>query len=635
MKDDPGLSAFFAPATRLMDRLRYPRKMALMAAVIALPLGVFLFLLVGQINSAVEKALGEKAGVEYSRRVAALVRDVQLHRGMASAFLGGDPSFGPGLAETEALIEKDMAAIDEISALLDAGERWPELKEKWASVLQSYRWAGAQASFEAHTEFISGALSLMTHVADVTNLTLDPDLDSFYLMDSVINKLPLAAEYLGRIRGTGVAAAMPGGLPQGERVRLIMLAGLARAAMDDVEANMLKALAVNPGADGALRASFAEADSAVKAALATLDEKVIFSSEPSAGAAEYFAALSQAMDKSYALHGAATESLEGVLAGRVEALKRKRALILGGSAAALLLALYLFGGNYLSVTRALSRLVGASEKIGRGEMGVRVPLETSDEIATVGRSFNEMASGLEKAVAELRRSNEELEHFAYAASHDLKAPLLAVASDLKLMERRLRGGEAEEAEAAELLSDALAQLEMMQAMISDLLSYSRVGTAGRPFKEVDLGQALERAKDGLRVSIEESGARVAADTPLPRIKADPVQMVMLFQNIISNAVKYRRGDAPEVRVSARREGEEWVFSIRDNGIGFPAGDRERIFELFARLHKDRYPGTGIGLATCKKIVERHGGRIWAESEPGRGSAFHFTMPAGEDPRELS
>jgi light-regulated signal transduction histidine kinase (bacteriophytochrome) len=240
--------------------------------------------------------------------------------------------------------------------------------------------------------------------------------------------------------------------------------------------------------------------------------------------------------------------------------------------------------------------------------------------------FQRFEKELQKLVAELRRSNEELEHFAYVASHDLKEPLLSVASNIKLIERRIKKGNQEEA--GEFIEKSLQQLNMMQALISDLLIYSRVGTQARPFEKVACDDVFRTVLTNLKTGIEQNHATITSE-PLPEVMADPVQMVQLLQNILSNALKFCEERPPVVHVSAVKGEGEWVFSIRDNGIGIPAGESERIFEMFGRLHKDRFHGTGIGLATCKKIVERHSGRIWVESEQGKGSTFFFTLPIRE------
>ena len=231
---------------------------------------------------------------------------------------------------------------------------------------------------------------------------------------------------------------------------------------------------------------------------------------------------------------------------------------------------------------------------------------------------------LQATLDDLRRSNEELEQFAYVASHDLQEPLRMVASYVELLARRYQGQLDDKAD--RYIGYALGGARRMQTLINDLLAFSRVGRREEPFTDVDLNRTLAQAKLNLRLAIERSGARIASD-PLPTVPGDEVQLVQLLQNLLDNAMKFRGEEAPLVRVSARPDGEGWVISVQDNGIGIAPEHQERIFKLFQRLHtQEEYPGTGIGLSLCKKIVERHGGRIQVESEPGKGTTFTFTLP---------
>jgi len=227
--------------------------------------------------------------------------------------------------------------------------------------------------------------------------------------------------------------------------------------------------------------------------------------------------------------------------------------------------------------------------------------------------------------AELARSNKDLEQFAYVASHDLQEPLRMVTGFVELLEKECRG--ALTAEACTYISYAVDGARRMRTLIDDLLTYSRVTTRGGQVEAMRSEEILEEALAALHFAIQEAGATVTHG-PLPTVRADATQLAQVFQNLVGNAVKFRGAEPPRVHVEARREEGHWLFSVRDNGIGIDPEFRDRIFLIFQRLHTRReYPGTGIGLALCKKIVERHGGRLWVESEPGRGSTFFFTLPA--------
>lgn len=237
-----------------------------------------------------------------------------------------------------------------------------------------------------------------------------------------------------------------------------------------------------------------------------------------------------------------------------------------------------------------------------------------------------MEQELERTLKSLAESNQELEHFAYIASHDLQEPLRMVSSYVQLLSQRYK--DQLDADANDFINYAVDGATRMKGMIDALLSYARVNTRGRELMPVDSNQVLADSLKNLELAIEDNEAIVSYD-PLPRIKADEIQFGQLFQNLISNAIKFKKPDVPpRVHICARRESNEWHFSIADNGIGIDLKDSERIFLIFQRLHtRQQYPGTGIGLALCKKIVERHGGRIWVESEKDLGCTVHFTIPA--------
>ncbi len=225
----------------------------------------------------------------------------------------------------------------------------------------------------------------------------------------------------------------------------------------------------------------------------------------------------------------------------------------------------------------------------------------------------------------LARSNDELEQFAYVASHDLQEPLRMVSSYVQLFEKRY--ADQVDAQSQKYINYAVEGAKRMQSLIGGLLEYSRVGRVDEPFATVDTSAALDQALLNLRSTLDESRAAVTRG-PLPTVNGNAGRLAQVFQNLIGNAIKFRRpAVAPAVHVSATPHRKEWLFAVRDNGIGIDPQYMDRIFVIFQRLHtRAEYPGTGIGLSICKKVVERHGGRIWVESQPGAGATFQFTLP---------
>jgi signal transduction histidine kinase len=311
-------------------------------------------------------------------------------------------------------------------------------------------------------------------------------------------------------------------------------------------------------------------------------------------------------------------------------------LILGG----------VLGAGFLlrwTITRPLARLGAEARRVAGGEFGNPLTIASGpQEVAAVGREIDamrqrivdelatvEVARGqLEEQARELRRSNAELEQFAYVASHDLQEPLRKVVSFCQALQARYAGQLDERAD--QYIEFAVDGAKRMQSLINDLLAFSRVGRSGRELEPVALGEVLAAARAALAESIESAGGSVVAGE-LPSVRGDRAQLTSLFQNLIANAVKFRGAERPVVRIEALRRDTEWELACADNGIGIDAEYGERIFLIFQRLHsRDAYEGSGIGLALCRKIVQYHGGRIWLDTSYTDGTCFRFTLPIAKE-----
>lgn len=228
-------------------------------------------------------------------------------------------------------------------------------------------------------------------------------------------------------------------------------------------------------------------------------------------------------------------------------------------------------------------------------------------------------------INELTRSNKELEQFAFSAAHDIQEPLKVTHAYIQLLDKRYKGKLDDGADM--IISSVLRNTEKMQKLVQNLLRYSRVGEGNLQLKELDSNEALKSAIENLRITIDESSTQISYEN-CPVVHADEVQLTQLFQNLINNAVKFRKnGEAARIHICARQESDQWVFSVEDKGIGIAPENIKNIFELFRRLHtQNEYAGSGIGLALCQRIVESHQGKIWAESQPGEGTTMYFTIP---------
>ncbi|MFI6122787.1 ATP-binding protein [Streptomyces sp. NPDC051064] len=292
------------------------------------------------------------------------------------------------------------------------------------------------------------------------------------------------------------------------------------------------------------------------------------------------------------------------------------------------------------VGRPLAELTAASDKVRSGAFTGRIEVRGPSDVRAVAAAAEEMRRRLaadlaeskeretllDEQTTELRRSNSELEQFAYVASHDLQEPLRKVASFCQLLEKRY-SSELDE-RGRQYIDFAVDGAKRMQVLINDLLTFSRVGRVQQSWKPVDLDAALDRALSNLTLAVEESGAVLERENPLPELLGDPTSLTMVWQNLVGNAVKFRRRDVPcRITVTCVREGDDWHLTVADNGIGIPPEFADKVFVIFQRLHaRDEYEGTGIGLSLCRKIIEFHGGRIWLDPEPAEGTLIHFTLP---------
>jgi signal transduction histidine kinase len=301
-----------------------------------------------------------------------------------------------------------------------------------------------------------------------------------------------------------------------------------------------------------------------------------------------------------------------------------RALGIGGALLALALTAIVALALRRFILRPVEDVTRATEAVAGGDLTVRVRSPRQDEIGRLGRAFNAMTEQLQGRTAELQRSNRDLEDYAAVASHDLQGPLATIGMHAELLQRRLGTEKEQEAMLAERI---VSSSRSMTALVRDLLAYSRAGSTKPSHERVALDDVVARAIDNLAAPIAEADADVAAE-PLPDVVGDRAMLAQVFQNLIANAVKFCDGGTPMVLVRAEPEGEHRVrVSVEDCGIGIAPDEADRIFRPFHRLHgDDHYEGSGIGLAICRRVVEAHGGRIWAEPRPEGGTAFRLTLP---------
>ena len=296
------------------------------------------------------------------------------------------------------------------------------------------------------------------------------------------------------------------------------------------------------------------------------------------------------------------------------------AMVLGGGGIALVLAVSLGLWLYLrrSVVRPVTDLAAATEAVASGNLDTRVHVDRTDEIGTLGHAFNAMT-------AELERSNRDLQDFAAVASHDLRGPLITISKLAELLSRKAVNDPQEK----EIAHHIFSSTSRLHELVNDLLAYSRVGQGALLARPVALDEVVQQALDNLSGPITDAGAKIMVD-PLPMVQGDPARLCQLVQNLVANAVKFADDGGAIVQIKGGRQNGNAVLTVQDSGVGFPPEQADRIFRPFHRLHPvDRYDGSGIGLAVCARIVDQHGGRIWAEGREGEGATFHVELPLAD------
>jgi len=408
------MKQLFKPAVTLMNRLSYPRKMGVVAIVFSLTLAAFLYLLISEINLKISFSKKEILGSRYNMTMNMFLKDLQQHRGLANVFLMGDESFRYSLKEKQSRIKTDIEMVENMEIkygkILQTTEKWNDIKKQWQVILDVMTELKAEDIFQAHTALAAETLDIMTHVADVSSMLLDSDIDIYYLTDTMINSLPQAAEYAGQIRGRGAGAVVMGRLNSQEKAHLLVLSGLFKSTLNRSSKNLQKVYRENPLLKEKLDVNLQDALSEGHYSLDMLDNRVLFADSINIKPSEYFDAFTSTINKLFALNSLIAVSLDDLLDERIEHSRMQRLFIITGALLTLLIIAYLSAGHYFSVMNALSGLVKASRRIGRGEFNGHLPVETMDEMAEVTKSFDEMSKSIEEFTGQLKSINEALEN---------------------------------------------------------------------------------------------------------------------------------------------------------------------------------------------------------------------------------
>jgi signal transduction histidine kinase/DNA-binding response OmpR family regulator len=636
------MKSFFHPATTLMGRLKYPQKFMLIALLLLIPLALVMSQFLSKVNEDIDFSAREQLGLQYSDPLMQLFQDVQEHAALSAAVLKDATGFEELLDASQAQIDDDIEVVDRVNRrlgdMLDTNEEWETVKAAWLSLKDMTLALTVEQNDAAHTTLNRNILTLLTTVANTSNLILDPDLDSYYLMDTVIIKIPQVTDFLSQIRTYALGVAINGSISSTDRARLRLLVGLSNSTMEASANGLGYSFEAKPVLQEALQDDLDQTTQVFDDYMTVLNREIVNKGAVSsvlvaAGVvsitpADYYEASTAAIDQIFEFHDAVAPELNNSLQQRIDGIVASRALVLAVALIALSATIYLFVGFYLAVMKTIGSLDQASQRMVSGHTTGAVQVESKDELAQVAISFNNIASELMAARDQALEANRAKSTFLANMSHELRTPLNAIIGYSELIEEELED-EGMDAYVPDLKKIQTAATHLL-SLINDILDLSKIeaGKMDLFLETIDLPKTIADVVTTVTPMIHKNENTLDVNCPpdIGTMHADLTKLRQVLFNLLSNASKFTEKGVIKLDVARKHEGgQDWmIFNVTDSGIGMTEEQINRLFQDFTQADSSttrKYGGTGLGLAISRRFAQMMGGDITVTSVEGKGSTF--------------
>ncbi|MBX3086725.1 MAG: response regulator [Anaerolineae bacterium] len=627
------MKRLLSPAVALMNRLKYPQKFMLVGLLLILPLIVVLYQFLVQIQKDIDFADNERKGLQYNSPLVALVQTVQEHRSLTNAYLNGDTTRKDDITAREKEIANEITAVDAVDKMLGKGLRttsaWEAIKAKWNTLENDGLTLTASVNYAQHSTLINDMLKLSTQIGNNSQLILDPDIDTYYLMDNVITKLPLTAEYLAQMQAIGMQILVRGSASAEDRSNLVILSGLVRTTVDTTKQGFDYAYGVNPNLRGQFEQSISQHESTIGAFLDMVDQRLVKALNLTVDLQGYYDSASDAIGTAFSLYTSSTASLDDLLGQRTGRLEARRNIVIVFTGFALAAATYLLIGFYQSVQHTLASLETATKSMVSGH-STELVLENRDELAQIAISFNNIATEVVAARDRALEANRAKSVFLANMSHELRTPLNAVIGYSELIEEECEdlGQTSFVPDLKKIQNSARHLLQLINGILD--LSKIEAGKMDIHVEEVLVPHMIRDIVTIINPLLDKNNNTLAVegmDVGL-KMQTDLTKVRQILFNLLSNATKFTNNG--KITLNVKRDGDDFiVFSVVDTGIGIKPEHMEKLFREFSQADSSttrKFGGTGLGLSISKRFAEMLGGAITVESDYGKGSTFTVRLP---------